>query len=86
MPTSKVQVTNARVHSQSSRVRDARVQSLATSAVQLSNIQVLAVPVQPVQLARHPVHRHSLQTVTVVADHRLLLQLVDVRPVTRPRG
>lgn len=38
MPTSEVQVTDARVHSQSSRVWDARVQSLAPSAVQLRNI------------------------------------------------
>lgn len=82
MPTSEVQVTDARVHCQSSRVRDAGVQSLAASAIQLRNIQVLAVPVQPVQLARHPVHRHTLQTVTVMSNHRLLLQLVNVRPDT----
>lgn len=72
VPRGEEEVALARVNDNGPGVCDARVQRFALGAVQLTDVQVARVPVQPVDLASNPVDGQALQSVTVVADHRLL--------------
>lgn len=83
MPAGEVQITSARVYGYGARVLDARLERAATRAVQLGHLEVLAVPVEPIQLPTHPVDRDALQAVAVVSDDLLALRAAHSRSVNR---
>lgn len=72
MPGGEVQVTDTRMHDDGTRIDDATSQCLALAAVQFGDIQVLGVPVQPVQFATHPIDGDALQAMGIVPDDSLL--------------
>jgi hypothetical protein len=60
------------VNSKGTRISNANFKSFASSAVKLSDIQLFAVSVKPVQFATNPIYSNSLKPMAVMADNRLL--------------
>lgn len=83
VPAGEVQVPGSGVHGDGARVLDAGFERAPVGAVQLGHLQVLAVPVQPVQLVAHPVDSHAFQSMAVVPDDALAVRAgtADARPV-----
>uniref|UniRef100_A0A2M4D189 Secreted protein n=1 Tax=Anopheles darlingi TaxID=43151 RepID=A0A2M4D189_ANODA len=86
VPGGEVQVPDARVYDDRARIHDAAAQRLAPRPIQLRHIQVLRVPIEPVQLPADPVDRDTLETVRVMLDHRFLLDPHIVHQRTEARA
>ena len=75
MPRSEVQIADSGVHRDRSRINDSTPQCLTLRAVQLGNVQVLGMSVQPIQFTPNPIYGNTFQTMRVMLDHRNLLDL-----------
>jgi len=71
MPSGEEEVAFSRVHHNSSWVGDSRAQSFALGSVQLTDVQMARVPVQPVNLATHPVNGQTFQAVAIMPNNWL---------------
>jgi hypothetical protein len=60
------------VNCESTRVGNANLESFASSAIELGDIQLLAVSVQPVQFATNPIYSDSLKPMAIMADNWFL--------------
>jgi hypothetical protein len=72
MPAGEIQVTSSRVNSEGTRISNANFKSFASSAIKLSDIELFAVSVEPVQFATNPIYGDPLKPMAVMADNWLL--------------
>lgn len=73
MPRGEVEIAGSRMHDDSSGIGDSALQGLSIGTIELRDVQVFGVPIEPVQLPADPVDSDTLETQTVVAYYGFFL-------------
>lgn len=81
MPARKVQISSSWMYCKPSRIWNSSFQCFSFGSIEFGHIQVLTMPIQPIQLSADPVNSNAFQTVTVMSDDRFpMILIIHFRP------